>query len=1061
MQRGRRYDSSVHITGQRKHPGSIMNKTSIDAIIFDMDGVITNSTPLHSQAWKEMFDQFLKVQAKKTSTPFQEFTHKGDYLKYVDGKPRYIGVKSFLESRGVDLPFGDPSQEPGQDSICALGNMKNQLFNQLLTEQGVDIHESSIEFIHTLKDSGISLGLATSSKNAARVLELTGISDLFQTRVDGIVSAELGLEGKPSPDIFHTACDQLGAAYDRSVIIEDANSGVEAGYRGHFGLVLGVARENNQEELKLHGADLVVEDLGEISLSDIHNWFAGDDQGKSWSIEYHSYDPNREGTTETLCAVGNGYFCTRGAMEEIPANLDENYPGTYITGLYNSLESNIGGRIVSNEDFVNLPNWLPLTFRIGSGDWFNPREAEILQFHRKLDLKTGLLTRTMTVLDLEGNQTQIQSERFVSMANPNLAAIQYKITPQNYSGMVTFRSELDGTVTNLGVKRYRELSSRHLLLLEEGGEGPFSYLSVETNQSKIQIGLAAKLQVVCGEEIVIPEFQVETIQGKVSTTFEVEVHSDIPICVEKVISLYSSHLPETKDPLYKAKEFIQKCGSFQDIYNLSTNEWKEVWDRIDLKVKGDRLVQKMLRLHLYHSMLSLSSHTAKLDVGIPARGLHGEAYRGHIFWDEMYVMPFYDFHFPEAARSALMYRYRRLQTARQAAKAEGLNGAQFPWQSGSDGGEETQSLHLNPISGKWGPDYSHLQRHVSLAIAYNLWNYYWITGDTEFIIKYGAELFLSICQYWSSLAKKDPKTKRFNISGVMGPDEFHEEYPGSQDDGLVNNAYSNLMAIWTFNRAFLILDILQTEEKETLLNSLGIGPDELQKWKDVSRTLNVSLSDEGILEQFQGYFELEELDWEHYKTTYQDIHRMDRILKSEGLSPNSFKVAKQADTLMLFYNFAEGTTQSLISQLGYQPPEDLLARNLHYYMQRTSHGSTLSRLVHAYLAFLIEDYELSWLLYQESLSSDFLDIQGGTTREGIHLGVMTGTILHFYRTYAGLDWAGDILKLSPKLPARWKETTFNLSFRSIRYFFKIEREQISIKSDSESQFNQVIGQPYP
>ncbi len=1026
-----------------------MNKSSIDAIIFDLDGVITNSTPLHSQAWKEMFDQFLKAQAKKTSTPFQEFTHERDYLKYVDGKPRYIGVKSFLESRGFDLSSGDPSQEPGQDTICALGNMKNQLFNQMLTERGVDVYESSVEFIHTLKDSGISLGLATSSKNAARVLEITGLSDLFQTCMDGIVSAELGLEGKPSPDIFHIACDQLGAAYDRSVIIEDANSGVEAGYRGHFGLVLGVARENNQEELELHGADLVVEDLGEISLSDIHNWFAGDDQGKSWSIEYHSYDPNREGTTETLCAVGNGYFCTRGAMEEISANLDENYPGTYITGLYNSLESKIGGRLITNEDFVNLPNWLPLTFRIGSGNWFNPKEAEILEFHRKLDFKTGLLTRTMTVLDQEGNQTQIQSERFVSMANPNLAAIQYKITPKNYSGMVTFRSELDGTVTNLGVKRYRELSSKHLLLLEEGGEGPFSYLSVETNQSKIHIGLAAKLQVVCGEEIVVPDFQVETIQGKVSTSFDVEVHSDIPICVEKVISLYSSHLPDTKDPLNKAKELIQKCGSFRDIYDLSTDEWKDVWNRIDLKVKGDRLVQKMLRLHLYHSILSLSLHSAKLDVGIPARGLHGEAYRGHIFWDEMYVMPFYDFHFPETARSALMYRYRRLQTARQAAKEDGLNGAQFPWQSGSDGGEETQSLHLNPISGEWGPDHSHLQRHVSLAIAYNLWNYYWITGDTDFIVKFGAELFLSICQYWSSLAKKDPQTQRFNISGVMGPDEFHEEYPGSQEDGLVNNAYSNLMAVWTFNRAFLILDFLQTEEKDTLLNSLGIGVDELQKWKEISKMLNISLSDEGILEQFQGYFELEELDWEHYKATYQDIHRMDRILKSESLSPNSYKVAKQADTLMLFYNIAEDTTHSLISQLGYQPPDDLLARNLHYYMQRTSHGSTLSRLVHAYLAFQIEDYELSWELYQRSLRSDFLDIQGGTTREGIHLGVMTGTILYFYRTYAGLDWTGDILKLSPKLPARWKETTFNLSFRSIRYFFKIERDQISIKTDCD------------
>ncbi len=297
-----------------------MNTPKIDAVIFDLDGVITNSTPLHSLAWKKMFDQFLKDQSERTSIPFREFTHEDDYLAYVDGKPRFVGVKSFLESRGFELPFGDPSQEPGQDTICALGNFKNQLYNQMLTDHGVEIYASSVEFIHTLKDAGIPLGLATSSKNSARVLELTGLTDLFQTRVDGIISAELGLEGKPAPDIFQTACDNLGAAYDRSVIIEDANSGVEAGYRGHFGLVLGVARENNQEELELHGADLVVEDLQEISLHDIYNWFAGEDQSKSWSIEYNSYDPAREGTRETLCAVGNGYFCTRGAMEEIPAN---------------------------------------------------------------------------------------------------------------------------------------------------------------------------------------------------------------------------------------------------------------------------------------------------------------------------------------------------------------------------------------------------------------------------------------------------------------------------------------------------------------------------------------------------------------------------------------------------------------------------------------------------------------------------------------------------------------------------------------------------------------------
>ena len=224
--------------------------------------------------------------------------------------------------------------------------------------------------------------------------------------------------------------------------------------------------------------------------------------------------------------------------------------------------------------------------------------------------------------------------------------------------------------------------------------------------------------------------------------------------------------------------------------------------------------------------------------------------------------------------------------------------------------------------------------------------------------------------------------------------------------------------------------------------------------------LTVSLSNDGILEQFQGYFKLEELDWDYYKKSYQDIHRMDRILKSENLSPNEYKVAKQADTLMLFYNLSENTILSLISQLGYEPPVGILTKNLHYYLQRTSHGSTLSRLVHAYLAFLEGNYELSSMLYKESLRSDFFDIQGGTTREGIHLGVMTGTVLFLYRTYAGLNWTGEILKLDPNLPPGWKELSFNISFRGVRYHFKISPDQINIKTDSpdpqEMEINQKV-----
>lgn len=1024
-----------------------MNASTIDAVIFDLDGVVTNSTPLHSQAWKETFDKFLRMEADRTDTPFREFTHEEDYLAYVDGKPRYVGVESFLESRGIHLPYGDPQDAAGFDTVCALGNYKNKLYNQLLDEGKIEIYASTVVFIHELHNAGIPLGLATSSKNAARVLEITGLTDLFQARVDGVLSAKLGLHGKPSPDIFQTACDQLGASYEKSVVVEDANSGVQAGYRGYFGLVLGVAREDNREELELHGADLVVEDLSEIDLNEIKNWFAGDNQKKTWLIEYRRYDPEQEGTRETLCAVGNGYFCTRGALEEISANPDENYPGTYIAGLYNRLESQISGRTVENEDFVNCPNWLPLTFKIDSGEWFDPTQASLRSFQRELDFKTGLLTRKLVAEDQNGNQTQIESARFSSMDDPNIAAMRYTITPLNYAEKITVRSELDGTITNQGVKRYRDLNSRHLEPVKEFGKENLSLLNVKTNQSGIEVSIAARLKVQSGSETFEPDYSHTAIPGKITSTFEIDARPDSPVRIEKVVSIFSSNLPGPEDIQRAAREKALGAADFQSLLKASTIAWEGYWGKMDIKIYGDRLVQKMVRLHLYHSLASVSPYTSQLDAGIPARGLHGEAYRGHIFWDELYVMPFYDFHFPNTARAALMYRYRRLPAAREAAASEGYQGAQFPWQSGSSGKEETQSLHLNPISGHWGPDYSHLQRHVSLAIAYNVWHYYWITGDEDFINQAGAELFLSICKYWSSQAVYDSKEGRYHITGIVGPDEFHETYPGSETEGLRDNFYTNVMASWVFQRATTILDLLPPGRTAEVLKELKISADDLKRWQEIAQKLYLSISDQGIFEQFKGYFDLKELDWEAYRNQYQDIHRMDRILKSEGKSPNAYKVAKQADTLMLFFNLPEIGVSKLVSNMGYQVPEDLLEKNLHYYLQRTSHGSTLSRLVHAALAHQTGNYELSWKLYQEALRSDYLDIQGGTTREGIHLGVMAGTVVFLYKAYAGLNWYDDTLVLSPRLPTGWQGLYFNLSFRGQRYYFEIYPDHIRLKND--------------
>lgn len=246
---------------------------NFDAVIFDMDGVITKTAVVHSIAWKKMFDEYLMFRESTYNEPFIEFTHTNDYLPYVDGRPRYKGVEAFLKSRGINIPFGTPDDHSRLETVCGLGNRKNDFFNRILEEQGADVYDSTIDLIEDLLNNNIKIGVATSSKNCVKILEKAELINLFETRVDGIVSAELGLNGKPEPDIFTTACDNLGVAYSRAVVVEDAVSGVQAGKKGAFGLTLGVARENNAHELLNNGADWVVEDLAEISLEGINNWF--------------------------------------------------------------------------------------------------------------------------------------------------------------------------------------------------------------------------------------------------------------------------------------------------------------------------------------------------------------------------------------------------------------------------------------------------------------------------------------------------------------------------------------------------------------------------------------------------------------------------------------------------------------------------------------------------------------------------------------------------------------------------------------------------------------------
>jgi trehalose/maltose hydrolase-like predicted phosphorylase len=471
--------------------------------------------------------------------------------------------------------------------------------------------------------------------------------------------------------------------------------------------------------------------------------------------------------------------------------------------------------------------------------------------------------------------------------------------------------------------------------------------------------------------------------------------------------------------------------------------WGELWRVCDMRVRADREVQRLLRLHASHVLQVCSRHTADLDAGVPARGLNGEAYRGHVFWDELYVHPFLTVRLPEVTRGLLMYRYRRLAEARAAAREGGFSGAMFPWQSGSDGLEETQHVHLNPLSGRWEPDLSRNQRHVNAAIFYNVWRYVQATGDLEFLRDYGAEMMLEIARFWASIAHFNAERQRYEIHGVMGPDEFHEKYPGAREAGLRNNAYTNVMVAWLCGVSCEVLSLLPSTRAEAVRARLELSEAELQRWEDMSRRMFVPFHDGGIISQFEGYEQLEELDWDAYRVRYGNIQRLDRILRAEGDDPDRYKVSKQADVVMLFYLFSPSVLAPLFERLGYPYRADTATRNIDYYDSRTSHGSTLSFVSFAGALARLEP-KRSWERFLVALRSDSEDVQGGTTQEGIHLGVMAGTLDLMQRAYPGIEIRDGVLCFQPSLPAEVDRIEFRIQFQRTPLHVALDHHRLTL-----------------
>jgi trehalose/maltose hydrolase-like predicted phosphorylase len=836
----------------------------------------------------------------------------------------------------------------------------------------------------------------------------------------------------PGSDDSYQPAEQYGAALlelgtdpSQSLLLVDTPKALRSGGAA-FGVTIGYDHGGCAHDLLRAGADAVVASLSDLPYSLLEDWSVNGIEDEEWTLRFCGFDPENERLREALTTVGNGFFGTRGALFSERIQDDTHNPGTYIHNLFDRAGTEVEGKTIFNNDFVNCPNWTLTEISTGSGAWLSPGSCEVVSYEHELDMRSGIMRRRVSYREENGRVTTVTAERFASMSDPHLAALRITVEPQNHSEPITVRALIDGDVRNYLVERYRDLEQRHIAVSEVTCENGSARLKAHTRDSKRSLTVEAHTRVYRADRSVVSRDSSTTETAAVET-FQSEPGA-APVTLEKLVFIGTDTDPVPASRVDRAPH-SESGTTFEKEKRAHTRAWRALWDKADIAIDGDRFASRILRLHTYHLLATASPHNTELDAGLPARGLHGEAYRGHIFWDELFILPFYARRFPEIARSHLMYRYRRLEEARRLATKNGFRGAMYPWQSAYSGGPESQEIHYNPESGEWDPDLSSLQRHIGISIAYDILIYNRITGDDEFLSQYGLEMLIELARFFSSLSTYEIDDDRYHIEGVMGPDEFHEKYPQASLDegGFRDNCYTNFMTAWLLDSTNELLNSLGKVEQNEIRERLNLQEIEVEEWRAITTRMKIPFAHDLVLSQFDGYMDLQELDWDRYEQEYGNIRRLDRILKAEGDSPDRYKVSKQADVLMIFYLLDGEEVSRLLQLMGYGDidAQQLLEQNFAYYEPRTSHGSTLSWIVHAAILSKLEGYRSQQLtFFQKCLESDVFDSQGGTTLEGIHCGVMAGSIDIITGRLCGLRSTPGRIELSPELPATWGSVTF-------------------------------------
>lgn len=728
-----------------------------------------------------------------------------------------------------------------------------------------------------------------------------------------------------------------------------------------------------------------------------------------WNLEEFPFHPEKLNHNETLMTIGNGYLATRGSFEE-------GYEGESVTTMVHGIFDHAEGMLVP--ELVNAPNWLPIKVKVDGTPFklinqnemhLTPKNGALIGYRRNLNLQTAVLTREALFRAESGAIVRLVFERFASLADEHILAQRLQIIAVDGNPEIEVEAYLDHAVTNMGAQHWGNIETAH--------DNDSVSLGATTIQSGYRIGMASTLVAEHAMETVVDSANKRPVMR---TTFTLPREASTTLY--KFTTIYTSR--DLDNPVKAAQTKLNEAidAGYDALLQAHLKEWAIYWDSSDVEIEGDEAAQFAIRFVMYHILICAPRHDD--DVNIGAKTLSGFGYKGHVFWDtELFILPPLSLTQPKMARNLLMYRYHRLSGARNKAKANGYEGAMYPWES-TDTGEET-----TPQWGDPQPDGSRIriwtgdsEQHISTDITYGVLQYWRWSGDDEFLTNYGAEIVLDTAVFWGS--RVESKNGRYELSQQIGPDEYHEN--------IDNSVFTNRMVVWHLEQAFSLLDWLKANaptDYERLVKQLDLSHERQGKWKDIIEKMFIPFDNEKQIHiQFPGFFEMEYVPVPHYEprtASVQAIIGHHRTIQTQ--------VIKQADVVMLMALLDDTLA-----------PREVLINNWNTYYPRTDHGSSLSPAIHAWVAARLGLDEVAEEMFEHAAEIDLKDNKGNV-KDGIHGAASGGLWQALVLGFCGLhlNEKGEP-EVAPRLPAHWKSVSFNVYYRGEKRHFKVANPVMEI-----------------